>query len=156
MQRRSFFTALATLSPVPLALAEHGWETYDLAKPLYLEGEVTTIIWADPHSHLELLHRSGVTVPADLLQRPIPKQRENVDTAALLRNARVPPAGREIWRVELPSLALLSKWDVRRPKIQQVIGVVGYPGPQLLDTPTVRAEILFIGGKAYPMRSDPA
>lgn len=54
------------------------------------------------------------------------------------------------------SLARVSAWNLRRPKIKQVIGVIGFAGPPVTGTPTLRAEILFIGDRAYPMRSDPA
>lgn len=116
-----------------------------------------TIIWADPHTHLELLHQPrGLSVPADLRRLPVPKQKENVDIGALIQKAVVPSVSGEIWRVELPSLARISKWKVPRPKIKQVVGLIGYLGPQLLDTKTVRVEVLFVNGEAYPMRSDPA
>lgn len=128
-----------------------------MLRPLYLEGEVTTIIWADPHAHLELLHRpSSSGVPPHIRQLSVPKQKENVDVKTLLQKAVSPAEGNEHWRVELPSLARLSKWNVPRPKIQQVIGVIGYLGPQLKGTPTIQIEILFIDGNPYPMRSDPA
>lgn len=156
MNRRSLLAALASL-PAASALAEHGWEPYEMVRPFFLEGRVTTIIWADPHAYLELLHqprRSGI--PADLRARAVPKQKEKVDVAALLDRAVVPAQSGEIWRVELPSLARLSKWGLPRPKIKQVISVIGYIGPQLQDTKTVRAEILFMDAKAYPLRSDPA
>lgn len=156
IDRRKFVFAAATL-PTARAYAGHGWEPYDLARPLYLEGEVTSIIWADPHPHLELLHRAGQPLPAGFTSRRIPSQRERVDTARILSATVVAPASAgRFWRVELPTLARLSVWDVRRPRIKDVIGVVGYPGPLVTGTPTLRAEILFIGDKAYPMRSDPA
>ena len=63
---------------------------------------------------------------------------------------------RGLWYVSLPTLARLSVWGVPRPHIKQVIGLVGYPGPPVTGTPAVKAEILFIGRRAYPMRSDPA
>lgn len=155
MNRRSLLAALASF-PTASALAEHGWESYDTVRPLYLEGPVTTIIWADPHAHLEMLHRpSSAVVPADLRRRPVPRQKENVDVGALLEIAAA-PAVSGVWRVELPSLARLSKWDVPRPKIKQVVSLLGYLGPQLLDTKTIRAEVFFVDGKAYPLRSDPA
>jgi hypothetical protein len=156
MRRRSLLIALAA-APAGFVRAHHGWEPFDPALALYLEGPVTQIIWADPHPHLELLHRPEVMLPGDLRDRAIPPQRETVDTAQLLARARVAPAfsGR-FWRVDLPSLARLNKWDVRRPKVEQVIGVIGFAGPETTATPTLRAEILFIGDKAYPMRSDPA
>lgn len=59
------------------------------------------------------------------------------------------------WRIELPTLARLSKWDLPRPKIDPLIGVVGHPGPPVTGTPTLQAEVLFIGGRAYPLRSVP-
>lgn len=156
MNRRSLLAALTSFSVAPV-LAEHGWEPFEGVRPLYLEGRVTTIIWADPHSHLELLHQPrSLTVPADLRQRPAPGQKENVDVAALLQKAAVPAVSGEIWRVELPSLVRLSEWDVPRPKIKQVVSLLGYLGPQLLDTKTIRAEVFFVDGKAYPMRSGPA
>ncbi|MGV3572839.1 MAG: hypothetical protein ACO1PB_19760 [Ramlibacter sp.] len=156
MHRRTFAIAVAAL-PFGFARAEHGWEAYDLAVPLYLEGEVTHIIWGDPHPHLELLHRPAQQVPADLRLRQIPAQKQAVDARRLLAEARVAPrsTGR-FWRVELPSLARLQAWDMRRPKVGQVLGVIGFAGPPVTGTPTLRAEILFIGDRAYPMRSDPA
>ena len=76
--------------------------------------------------------------------------------ATLLSKAVVATRSGEVWRVELPTLARLSAWKMPRPKIEQVLGVIGFPGPALAGTPTVRAEFLFIEGRAFPMRSDPA
>ena len=154
IHRRAFLLALGT---APLSVrAEHAWQPTPGAAPLYLEGAVTTIIWADPHPHLELAHRAEMRIPADLLQRTIPRQRDTVDIGALLSRVVVPPRGGEIWRVDLPTLARISAWNMPRPKIGDVIGVVGLPGPPMADTPTVRAEIIFLARRAFPMRSDPA
>lgn len=136
--------------------AHHAWEPYDSAAPLYLEGPVLNIIWADPHPHLEIAHRPGTALPRDFARRRIPPQQEPVDVEALLRKATVPVGEDRIWQVQLPSLARLSAWGVQRPKIDDVIGVLGLRGPPVTNSPTVRAEILFIGDRAYPMRSDPA
>ncbi|WP_119154655.1 DUF6152 family protein [Caldimonas tepidiphila] len=155
MHRRSVLAAVAALCS-SRAWAEHGWEAYDTTRPLYLEGEVATLLWSDPHAYLELAPDPGARVPADLRQRLVPRQKEQVDTAALLAKAALPTQSSRIWRVELASLARLSVWDVPRPKIKDRIGVIGHAGPPVRETPTLRAEILFIGGKAYPLRSDPA
>lgn len=156
MKRRSLLLAAGAL-PVAGLRAEHGWEAYDLARPLYLEGEVAVILWSDPHPHLELLHRQDARLPHDLLLRRIPRQRDPIDLVAVLARAVVPPAANDRrWRVDLPTLARLSKWGLPRPKIKQVIGVIGYPGPPVTGTSTLRAEVLFIGDRAYPLRSDPA
>lgn len=155
MHRRAFITAAGSTLALP-TWANHGWQPYPQAGPLYLEGEVAVILWSDPHPHLELLHRAG-SLPPDLARRRIPPQQAAVDMAALIKRAALPndPEQRR-WRVELPTLARLSAWDMPRPKIKQVIGVVGLPGPFVTGTPTLQAEVLFLGDRAYPMRSDPA
>lgn len=154
MQRRAF---LLVLGAGPLGLrAEHAWQPTPGAPPVYLEGVVTTIIWADPHPHLEMLHRAETRIPAELRKRRIPRQKDPVDIAELLARVVLPPGGGEVWRVDLPTLARLTKWDLPRPKIGDVIGVVGLQGPPMKDTPTVRAEILFLAKRAFPLRSDPA
>lgn len=155
MQRRQI-CGLAAALWAPRLWANHGWAPFDKAQPLYLEGPVAVILWSDPHPHLELLHRPDTRLPADLAQRRMPRQKERFDTAALLREARLPASSERRWRVELPSMPRLQAWGMERPKIDQVIGVVGLPGPPVTGTPTLRAEVLFIGDKAYPVLSDPA
>lgn len=124
-------------------------------QPLYLEGPVTTLLWA-PQPHLELAQIPNATLPADLARRKIPRQKDPVDVGALLQAARVPGAEDRIWRVELPPINRLEAWNVPRPKIDQVVSVLGWRVPAVAGTPTLRAEILFIDGRAYPLRSDPA
>lgn len=155
MHRRPLLAALATFVAFP-SRADHGWEAYDQAPPIYLEGEVATLLWSDPHAHLELTPDPGARVPPDLRQRIVPRQQAKIDTAALLARASVPVHSNKIWRVQLASLARLSVWDVPRPKIGDRLGVIGYPGPEVEQMLTLRAEMLFIGDKAYPLRSDPA
>lgn len=155
MHRRSALIALSTLCASP-SWADHGWEAYDLARPLYLEGEVASLLWSDPHAHLELTPDPGARVPGDLRRRIVPRQKDQLDAAALLARASVPVSGNRIWRVQLASMARLTLWDVPRPKISDRLGVVGYAGPEVEQTLTMRAEILFIHDKAYPLRSDPA
>lgn len=154
MYRRTFVLALAAAAPLT-GQAEHFWAPTPGAPPLYLEGAVTMIIWAEPHPHLEILHRAETRIPGDLRRRKIPPQKDAGDTAALLSRVVVPPQGGEIWRVDLPTLARITAWGMPRPKIGDVIGVVGLPGPPMADTPTIRAEIIFLAKRAFPMRSDP-
>ena len=138
------------------ARATHGWEAYDTARPLYLEGPVVVLFWFGPHPHLELMHRPGYAIPPDLPKRPVPRQQDPVDVERLLRTATIPVAPEGRWRVELAELHRLTRWGVERPMIGARLGVIGYAGPPVTGTPTLRAEILFVGDKAYPMRSDPA
>jgi hypothetical protein len=156
MTRRRSLLVLAASSWAARAWAHHGWDAYDTRQPLYIEGPVTTLMWADPHPHLELLHRPGYALPMDLADRDIPAQRAPFDARAVLRRAVVPAGSEARWRVDLPELNRLIAWDLARPKIGMRLGVVGYAGPPVTGTPTMVAEILFIGERAYPMRSDPA
>lgn len=157
MDRRIFLATLGAMLPVGAARAHHGWEPYDLTRPLYVEGEVTVIMWSDPHPHLELLHRPDAQLPRGLNPRSLPPQKDAVDYARILASARVAPAtSSRVWRVDLPTLARLTAWKVARPHIKQVIGVVGYPGPLVTGTPTLAAELLVFDDRLYPMRSDPA
>ncbi|TFY99865.1 DUF6152 family protein [Ramlibacter rhizophilus] len=155
MHRRSLLALAGAACAAPRAFANHGWSIYDTARPLYIEGPVTTILWADPHPHLELLHRPGYALPADLAHRRMPAQREAADLEGMLRAATVPLTPEGHWRVELPELNRLVAWDVKRPRIDTRLGVLGYPGPPVTGTPTLRAEVLFIGDRAYPLRSSP-
>jgi hypothetical protein len=79
MDRRTFLATMSTLLPPAAARAHHGWEPYDWMRPLYVEGEVTVVTWADPHPHLELLHRPGAILPRSLQARSLPPQKEPVD-----------------------------------------------------------------------------
>lgn len=158
MDRRAFFLGAASLLAAPFHVrASHGWAPYDQAAPVYLKSPVSTLMWADPHPHLEILHRFEVPLPDALALPPLPAQKEPLDVRTLLSRAQLPPrqAGRS-WRVELPSLAQLSLWDMPRPEMDQVIAVLGYPGPPVRGTPTVQAEVLFMNGQAYPLRAEPA
>lgn len=155
MNRRSALLTFALAVPWPLR-AHHGWSTFDTARPLYLEGVVSTVTWADPHAQLELQLNPSPELPPDLTRRTLPPQQDPIDLKAVLAKVALPVPGDRQWRVFLPSLARLASWDVRRPKVGDAIAVVGYPGPVELGDPAARAEILFIGERAYPLRSDPA
>lgn len=156
MRRRDILGWAAALSGLDRARAEHGWKPYDGVPPVYLEGPVVVLTWADPHPHLELLHRAETRLPYDLRSRVIPRQKEPRDTAELLALATLPVNADGRWRVDLPTLARLSIWGVARPRIGEPLGVIGYPGPPVTGTPSLEAALLFVGDKVYPLRSDPA
>ncbi|MEJ7928998.1 DUF6152 family protein [Ramlibacter sp. AN1015] len=151
---RRCFLLLAATGIAHRAWAHHGWEAFEQAAPVYLQGPVSTLLWADPHATMELVHRPRAEVPGEVRSLQVPPQQADVDIADLLARARV-PQGEDRWRIELPELARLSAWDVQRPAIGDVIGVLARPGPAYRGSPAARAEVLFIRGRAYPMRSDP-
>jgi hypothetical protein len=152
--RRRHLVALPGVLLVPSLQAEHGWKPYEGQPPLYVEGEVATLIWADPHPHLELVQRVGARIPPDLRQRKLAPHRA-ADMEALLERAVLPRADDRIWRVDLPTLARLSIWGVKRPKRGEVLGVIGFAGPPVTGSPTLRSEILFVGDRGYPLQADP-
>lgn len=156
MYRRTVLAALGGALLPLWSWAHHGWEAYDQSRPVYLEGIVSTITWADPHVEVELQLDPEARVPLDLATRVVPKQQYDIDLRKVLGQAVVPVLGDRQWRVFLAPLARLAVWEVPRPKVGDRIAVVGYMGPREKGDPAVRAEILFIGEKAYPLRSGPA
>jgi len=54
--------------------AHHGWSSFDQDRPLYLEGRATKVMWRNPHGEVELELPENPTLPADLKQRPLPRQ----------------------------------------------------------------------------------
>jgi hypothetical protein len=154
-RRQLLLLPCAALLPVLAAHAEHGWKPFTEQPPVYLEGEVTMIIWSDPHPHLELVQREGARVPADLQRRALRPHRDRQRTAELLRRVALPLAGERIWRVELPSLPKITTLGLDRPKIGEVLGVVGFAGPRVTGSPTLQAEIHYTGTTGYPLRADP-
>ena len=144
-------SALAVLSIS--VLAHHGWSSFDQDKPLYVEGRVKSVQWANPHVELVLEVAAGSKAPADLAARKLPAQAQAVDGTALLKKTRAAPAGD--WEIEFAPLSRMERWQVRPLKVGDRIEVIGYTGvpgkPRLM-----RAEFLFSDGKAYGLRSNPA
>lgn len=133
--------------------ADHPWRPYEGAPPLYVEGEVNTLLWNDPHPHLRLVHRPPVRLPTDLRERKLLPHRDADRTRELLSRTVVPVFERA-WRVELPTLAKLLLWGVERPMIGERVGVIGWPGPDVQGTSTVQAVVLFVDGQGYPLGSE--
>lgn len=132
--------------------ADHPWRPYEGAPPLYVEGNVNTLLWNDPHPHLRLVHRPSVRLPTDLRERKLLPHRDADSTAQLLSRVVVPVFERA-WRVELPTLAKLLEWGVERPMIGEPAGVIGMPGPEVRGMATLQAVVLFVDGKGYPLGS---
>jgi hypothetical protein len=104
---------------------------------------------------MEVVQRVGARIPTGLADRVLPPHVGDERSRALLAAAVLPVSDDRIWRVELPAMPKLVRWDVPRPRIGQVVGVVGLPGPVVTGSPSVDAEILFIGERGYPLRADP-
>lgn len=154
MKRRTLLVAAAA---VPVAAqAHHGWSSFDQDRPVYLEGKVKSVRWANPHAEVTLTVDAGLRLPADLAGRSVPAQSQNVDGAAILAKTRLPEAAAGDWTIEFAPLARMNAWDVREPKAGERIEVIGYVAPKIGNGRLLRVEYLFAGGKVAGLRSSPA
>ncbi|MCA0243107.1 MAG: hypothetical protein LCI02_19865 [Proteobacteria bacterium] len=157
MQRRALITAAPLLLIAPFAArAHHGWSSFDVERPLYLEGRVTQVAWRNPHAEFDLELPDPPRLPADLAQRALPAQSATVDGARLLKEARLPTRKDRRWHVELAPLTRLQAWAVAPLKVGDTVGVLGYTFGGEKGDAVLRAEYLFAAGKAYGLRSSPA
>jgi hypothetical protein len=153
MKRRTLLLAGAA---APLAaLAHHGWSSFDQDKPVYLQGRIKSVRWGNPHAEAVLQVDEGLRLPADLADRKMPAQSQQVDGTAILAKTRLPEAAAGEWTVEFAPLSRMQAWGVREPKAGERIEVVGYIAPKIGDGRLLRVEYLFSDGKAYGLRSSP-
>lgn len=153
MKRRTLLLAGAA---APLAaVAHHGWSSFDQDRPVYLEGRIKSVRWANPHAELVLVVDGALKLPADLARRSLPAQSQQVDRAAVLAKTRLPEAAAGEWTVELAPLSRMQAWGVREPAPGGRIEVIGYIAPQVGDGRLLRVEYLFADGKVYGLRSSP-
>ncbi|KRB28849.1 DUF6152 family protein [Acidovorax sp. Root70] len=154
LQRRHVLIAASAL---PLGVhAHHGWSSFDADRPLYLEGSVRKVRWQNPHAELELELPAALQLPADLAQRAVPAQTAPVDGRALLAKTVLPTRKDRIWEIELAPLTRLQAWQVPEIKPGAALSVVGFTLRDEKGVAVLRAEYLFVGGKAYGLRSSPA
>ena len=154
MKRRT--VVLAGLSAPALALAHHGWSSFDQERPVYLEGRVTKVTWQNPHAELEIEVPASMKLPADLGARAIPAQSAPVDGKALLAKTILPTRKDRKWELELAPLTRMEAWKVAPIKAGANVSVVGFTLKEEKGEPVVRVEYLFVDGKAYALRSSPA
>lgn len=154
MKRRTLVLSAAGLPA--LALAHHGWSSFDQDRPLYLEGKARAVRWQNPHAELELEVAPGIRLPADLATRQVPAQASPVDGKAMLAKAQLPGRKDAVWEIELAPLTRMDAWKVPEIKPGTQVAVVGFGLKDEKGEPVIRAEYLFVGGKAYALRSSPA
>lgn len=154
LQRRRVLLAAATF---PLgAHAHHGWANFDADRPVYLEGSVRHVRWQNPHAELELEVPIQLTLPPDLAQRPLPAQASPVDGKALLAKVALPSRTDRRWKVELAPLTRMQAWQIPPIQAGTSVAVVGFTLREGKGDAVLRAEYLFVDGKAYGLRSGPA
>ena len=159
MKRRDLIKsslALSGASVLPVALAHHGWSSFDQDRPIYLEGRVAKSSWQNPHAELEIDLPPGLKLPPDLAQRVLPAQTAPVDGKALLAKAVLPTRKDTRWEIELAPLTRLQAWKVGEIKPGTQISVLGFTLTGEKGEAVLRAEYLFVDGKVYGLRSSPA
>lgn len=147
---------LAAGGAAPLASAHHGWSSFDQDRPIYLEGRVAKVLWQNPHAELEIDVPATLKLPSDLAQRAVPVQTAPVDGKALLAKAVLPNRKDKRWEIELAPLTRLQAWNLAEIKPGATVSIVGFTFNGEKGDPILRAEYLFIDGKAYGFRSSPA
>jgi hypothetical protein len=156
MKRRDLvLAAIALPALVPSVRAHHGWSSFDQDRPLYLEGKVVKARWQNPHAELDLQVASGLKLPADLATRQLPAQSAGIDGKALLAKAMVPTRKEALWEIELAPLTRMEDWKLAEIKPGTTISVLGYGLRDEKGEAVLRAEYVFVGGKAYALRSSP-
>ncbi|MCW5634831.1 MAG: hypothetical protein KIT17_15970 [Rubrivivax sp.] len=159
MHRRHFARLVALSGGLPLlpaALAHHGWSSFDQGRPIYLEGQAGKVMWRNPHVEFELEVPADLKLPADLATRALPAQRAAVDGPALLKAAQLPTRKDRRWLIELAPLTRMEAWNVTPLKTGDRVGVLGFTFAGEKGDAVLRVEYLFVGGKAYGLRSSPA
>lgn len=158
MDRRTAIQLLATTaSTLTLdALAHHGWNSFDLDRPLYLEGKAARVKWQNPHTELVLELSATLALPADLPSRSVPAQTANVDGPDLLRKAVLPKRSDKTWEIELAPLPRMEAWKVPEIKPGQTLAMLGFTFKDEKGGAILRVEYLWLDGKTYALRSSPA
>jgi len=154
MRRRDILCAALAL-PAAAARAHHGWSSFDQDKPIYLEGRVTAVRWQNPHAELDIELPAALQLPPNLAARPVPVQSVQVDGKALLARAQLPRRKDRKWEIELAPLTRMEAWRVEPVKVGSSVSIVGFTLKDESEA-VLRAEYLFVDGKAYGLRSGPA
>lgn len=153
MDRRHFALTIGVLLAAPV-LAHHGWSSFDQDKPLYLSGTLTQVRWQNPHAEV-MLRVDAAKLPDGIASRTVPAQQQSVDGAGILKKTQVPANAAGTWEVEFAPLSRMQAWGLTQPlKVGDRIEVIGY-GLADENKRLLRAEYLFINGKAFAFRSSP-
>ena len=155
MRRRNFVYLVSGALLAAPVLAHHGWSSFDQDKPLYLSGTLTQVRWQNPHIEV-MLRADAVKLPDGIATRPVPAQQQSVDGAGILKKVQVPANAAGVWEIEFAPLSRMQAWGLSQPlKVGDRIEVIGYGLADDRNKRLLRAEYLFVNGKAYAFRSSP-
>ena len=155
MRRCNFVYLVSGALLAAPVLAHHGWSSFDQDKPLYLSGTLTQVRWQNPHIEV-MLRADAVKLPEGIATRPVPAQQQSVDGAGILKKVQVPANAAGVWEIEFAPLSRMQAWGLSQPlKVGDRIEVIGYGLADDRNKRLLRAEYLFVNGKAYAFRSSP-
>lgn len=155
-RRQALQIVTSTVMPASLiAYAHHGWSSFDLDRPIYLEGKASRVKWQSAHTELVLTLTPNAKLPTDLASRNIPAQTATVDAPALLKKATLPKRTDPSWEVELAPIFRMEAWKVAEIKVGQSLAVLGFTFKDEKGSATLRAEFLWLDGKTHALRSSP-
>jgi hypothetical protein len=86
----------------------------------------------------------------------VPAQSAPLDGKALLARAVAPTRRDRRWEIELAPLTRLEAWKLAPIQPGAALGVLGYAFKDEKGAAVLRAEYLYVDGKAYALRSSPA
>jgi hypothetical protein len=154
MNRRCFVQlTIGAMFSAPV-FAHHGWSSFDQDKPLYLSGTLTQVRWQNPHAEV-MLRVDATKLPDGIASRTVPAQQQSVDGAGILKKVQMPANAAGDWEVEFAPLSRMQAWGLSQPpKVGDRVEVIGY-GLADENKRVLRAEYLFVNGKAYAFRSSP-
>jgi hypothetical protein len=156
MNRRLLLISTAATLASQRVFAHHGWSSFDQSKPIYVAGQAAKVAWRNPHVEVELDLAADLKLPADLAQRALPAQSAPVYGPQLLKAAAVPKRKDRRWQIEFAPLTRMQAWAVPEIKVGDKLEVLGFTFPNEQGEAVLRAEYLWLGGKAYGLRSSPA
>ena len=154
--RRSVVAAAGALLLAPRAFAHHGWSSFDQTRPIYLSGRAVAVQWRNPHVEFDLETDAEPKLPGDLGARVLPAQTAPVDGPALLKAAQLPTRRDRRWHIELAPLFRINAWGLPEIKVGDAVELLGFTFVGERGDAVLRAEYVWVGGKAYGMRSSPA
>jgi hypothetical protein len=155
MQRRLVLAGGALIALRP-AFAHHGWSSFDLARPIYLEGRAAEVRWRNPHAEMVLELAEDLKLPPDLASRALPAQSAPVDGQALLKAAVLPTRRDRRWEIELAPLSRMNAWKIAEVRVGDPVSMLGFTFAGERGDPILRVEYLWAGGGVYGLRSSPA
>ena len=155
MKRRSFIYLISGALVAAPVMAHHGWSSFDQDKPLYVSGTLTQVRWQNPHAEV-MLRVDATKLPDGIASRAVPAQQQSVDGAGILKKVQVPANAAGVWEVEFAPLSRMQAWGLAQPpKVGDRVEVIGYGLADDTSKRLLRAEYMFINGKAYAFRSSP-